>query len=62
MIQVFAYGYHTEMVWAFSREAVEQDRNALLAGWQFSHSPAEAVTFIAEVPLSEVDEDWHYVG
>lgn len=61
-INVFAYGYHTEMVWAFSRDAVERDRAQLIADWSFGHSPAEAISFIAEVPLTEVEEDWHYVG
>lgn len=61
-VTVFAYGYHTEMVWAFSREAVERDRAQLIADWEFAHSPAESVTFVAEVPLCEVDEDWHQVS
>jgi len=61
-LTVFAYSYHTEMVWGYSREAVERDRAQLIHGWDFQHSPAEAVTYVAEVPLEEVEEDWHQVS
>lgn len=61
-VNVFAYGYHTEMVWGFSRAAVERDRAQLIAEWGFAHSPSEAVTYVAEVPLEEVEEDWHQVS
>jgi hypothetical protein len=55
MITVFAYGYHTEMVWGFSRDAVERDRAQLI------HSPSEAVTYVAAIDLQEVEDDWHQV-
>ncbi len=61
MITVFAYGYHTEMVWGFSRAAVERDRAQLIQDWTHSHSPSEAVTYVAAIDLQEVEDDWHQV-
>lgn len=61
MITVFAYGYHTEMVWGYSLHAVERDRAQLIRDWSFQHSPSEAVTYVTEIPLSEVEKDWHQV-
>lgn len=60
--KVFSYGYHTVVCWAYSLEALEADRRELIANWGYKHSPAEAVSYIAEVPLSEVESDWFYVG
>ena len=57
-IQVWAYGFHTITMWAFSREMVELDRETTLKTWQYSHSPSEAMSGIYSIPLSEVQEDW----
>lgn len=62
MIKVFAYGYHTIMVWAFSQQAVETHRAQLIKDWPFDHSPSTAMSHVVQFPLSEVEEDWNYVG
>lgn len=60
-ITVFAYGYHTKMVWDYSRAVVERDRAITIRDWQFSHSPGVAMTSVMEVPLEAVEADWHPV-
>jgi hypothetical protein len=57
-IQVWAYGFHTITMWAFSREMVELNRETTRENWEYSHSPSEAMSGIYQIPLAEVQDDW----
>jgi hypothetical protein len=57
MPKVFYFQFHTVTVWAFTKRMVELAREATIREWNFSHSPATAMTGIKSCPLDLIQAD-----